>query len=67
LDKIITFNPYKADINIYTAFIIVFTGFLYIKEIIYPNKKVKDFSTIRALYNDIRITPIGHLIVFYLK
>jgi hypothetical protein len=49
------------------AFIIVFTGFLYIGEIIYLNRKAKDFSTIRALYNDIRIAPDGYLIVFYLK
>ena len=67
LDKIITFSPYKADINIDTAFIIVFTGFLYIGEIIYPNKKAKDFSTTKALYSDIRIAPNGYLIVFYLK
>jgi hypothetical protein len=44
-----------------------FTGFLYIKEIMYPNKKVKDFSIIRALYSNIRIAPNGYLIVFYLK
>jgi hypothetical protein len=44
-----------------------FIGFLYIGEIIYPNKKVKDFSTIRALYNNIRIAFNGYLIVFYLK
>ena len=49
------------------AFIITFTGFLYIKEIIYPNKKAKDFSIIKALYSNIRIAPDGHLIVFYLK
>jgi hypothetical protein len=49
------------------AFIIAFTGFLCIKEIMYLNKKVKDFSTIRALYNDIRIAPDSYLIVFYLK
>ena len=49
------------------VFIIAFTGFLYIKEIIYPNKKAKDFNTIKALYSDIRIAPNGHLIVFYLK
>jgi hypothetical protein len=67
LDKIITFSPYKADINIDMAFIIVFTGFLYIGEIIYPNKKAKDFSTIKALYSNIRIAPDGYLIVFYLK
>jgi len=67
LDKIITFRPYKANINVDTAFIIVFTGFLYIGEIIYLNRKAKDFSTIRALYSDIRITPNSYLIVFYLK
>ena len=33
----------------------------------YPNKKAKDFSTIKALYSDIRIAFNGHLIVFYLK
>jgi hypothetical protein len=42
-------------------------GFLYIKEIIYLNKKVKDFSTTRALYNDIRIAPNSYSMVFYLK
>ena len=42
-------------------------GFLYIEETIYPNRKVKDFSTIRALYSDIRITPNSYLMVFYLK
>jgi hypothetical protein len=67
LDKIITFKPCKVDINIDIAFIIIFAGFLYIKEIIYPNRKVKDFSTIRALYNDIRITLNGYSMVFYLK
>ena len=67
LDKIITFSPYKADINIDAAFIIVFIGFLYIKKIIYLNKKVKDFSTIKALYSNVRITPDGYLMVFYLK
>jgi hypothetical protein len=67
LDKIVIFSPYKANINIDTAFIMAFMGFLYIGEIIYPNKKVKDFSTIRALYSNIRITPNGYLIVFYLK
>jgi hypothetical protein len=67
LDKIITSKFYKADINIDAVFIIAFTGFLYIGEIIYLNKKVKDFSTIRALYNNIRIAPDGYLIVFYLK
>ena len=44
-----------------------FTGFLYIGEIMYPNKKAKDFSTTKALYSDIRIAPDGHLMVFYLK
>jgi hypothetical protein len=67
LDKIITLRPYKADINVNMAFIIAFIGFLYIKEIIYLNRKVKDFSTIRALYSNIRIAPNGYLIVFYLK
>jgi hypothetical protein len=67
LDKIITLRPCKADININAAFIIVFTGFLYIGEIIYPNRKTKDFSTIKALYSDIRIAPNSYLIVFYLK
>jgi hypothetical protein len=67
LDKIITFRPYKANINVDAAFIIAFAGFLYIGEIIYPNRKAKDFSTIRALYSDVRIAPNGYLIVFYLK
>jgi len=67
LNKIITFRPYKANINVDTAFTIVFTGFLYIGEIIYLNRKVKDFSTTRALYSNVRITPNGYLIVFYLK
>ena len=67
LDKIITFNPYKADINIDIVFIIAFTGFLYIGEIIYPNRKVKDFNTIKALCSNVRIAPDGYLIVFYLK
>ena len=49
------------------VFIIAFTGFLYIGEIMYPNKKAKDFSTIKALYSDVRIAPNSHLIVFYLK
>ena len=44
-----------------------FTGFLYIEEIIYPNRKVKDFSTTKALYSNIRIAPNSYLIVFYLK
>ena len=67
LDKIITFSPYKADINVNMAFIIAFIGFLYIREIMYPNRKAKDFNTIKALYSNIRITPNGHLMVFYLK
>ena len=67
LDKIVTFRPYKADINIDAAFIMAFAGFLYIKEITCLNRKAKDFSTIRALYSDIRITPNGYLMVFYLK
>ena len=67
LDKIITFSLCKADINIDIVFIIVFTGFLYIGEIIYPNRKAKDFSTTKALYSDVRIAPDGHSIVFYLK
>ena len=49
------------------VFIIAFIGFLCIGEIIYPNKKAKDFSTTKALYSNIRIAPNGHLIVFYLK
>jgi hypothetical protein len=49
------------------VFIIAFIGFLYIGEIIYLNRKAKDFSTIRALYSDVKITPNGYLIVFYLK
>ena len=67
LNKIITFSLCKADININIAFIIAFAGFLYIEEIIYLNRKVKDFSTIRAFYSNIRITPDGYLIIFYLK
>ena len=67
MDKIVTFNPYKANINIDAAFIIVFIGFLHIGKIIYLNKKAKDFSTTKALYSDIRITPNSYLIVFYLK
>jgi hypothetical protein len=67
LDKIITFRPYKANTNVDAAFIIVFTGFLYIGEITYLNRKAKDFSTIRALRSDIRIAPNSYLIVFYLK
>ena len=49
------------------VFIIVFAGFLCIEEIIYPNKKAKDFSTIKALCSNIRIAFDGYLIVFYLK
>ena len=67
LDKIVTFGPCKADININVAFIIAFTGFLHIKEIIYPNKKAKDFSITKALYSNIRIVFNSYLIVFYLK
>jgi hypothetical protein len=67
LNKIVTFSPHKADINIDIVFITAFAGFLYIKEIIYLNKKVKDFSAIRALYNNIKITPDSYLIVFYLE
>ena len=63
LDKIITSKPYKADINIDAVFIMAFTGFLYIGEIIYLNRKAKDFSTIRALRNNIRIAPNSYLIV----
>ena len=33
----------------------------------YLNRKVKDFSTIKALYSDIKIAPNSHLMVFYLK
>ena len=67
LDKIITSSPCNADININIAFLIAFTGFLYIGKIIYPNKKAKDFSTIRALYNNIKIAFNSYLMVFYLK
>ena len=67
LDKIITFSPYKVDINIDIVFIIAFAGFLYIGEIMYPNRKAKDFSTIKALYSNIRIAPNSYLIIFYLK
>ena len=55
------------DININIIFIITFTGFLYIEEIIYLNRKVKDFSTIKVLCSNIRIAPNSYLIVFYLK
>ena len=44
-----------------------FIGFLYIGEIIYLNRKVKDFSIIKALCSNVRIAPNGHLMVFYLK
>ena len=67
LDKIITFSPYKADINVDAAFIIAFIGFLCIGEIIYLNRKAKDFSTTKALYSNVRIAPNSYLIVFYLK
>ena len=33
----------------------------------YLNRKAKDFSIIKALYSDIRITPNSYLMVFYLK
>jgi len=67
LDKIITLGPYKADINIDAVFTMAFAGFLYIGEIIYLNRKAKDFSTIKALRSDVRIAPNSHLIVFHLK
>jgi len=67
LDKIIMLRPYKVDINIDAAFIIAFVGFLYIGEIIYLNRKAKNFSTIKALYSDVRITLNSYLMVFYLK
>jgi len=67
LDKIITLRPYKADTNVDVAFTIAFTGFLYIGEITYLNRKAKDFSTIKALYSDVRIAPNSYLMVFYLK
>jgi len=67
LDKIITFRPCKADINVNTVFIMAFIGFLRIGEITYLNRKAKDFSTTRALCSDVRIAPNGHLMVFYLK
>jgi len=44
-----------------------FTGFLYIGEITYLNRKAKDFSTIKALRSNVRIAPNSYLIVFYLK
>ena len=67
LDNIITFGLYKADININIIFILAFIGFLYIKKIIYLNKKAKDFNTIKALYSNIKITPNSYLIVFLFK
>ena len=67
LDKVITSRPYKVDANINTAFMVAFIGFLYIGEIIYPNRKAKDFSTIKALYSNVRIAPSSHLMVFHLK
>jgi len=67
LDKIVTFRPCKADINIDMVFTMAFAGFLYIGEIIYLNRKAKDFSTIRALYSDVRIAPNSYLIIFYFK
>ena len=33
----------------------------------YPNRKAKDFSTIKALYSDVSIVLNSHLMVFYLK
>ena len=33
----------------------------------YLNRKVKDFSIIKAFYSDVRIAPDGYLMVFYLK
>jgi len=60
-------RPYKADINIDVVFTMAFIGFLYIGEITYLNRKAKDFSTIKALYSDVRIAPNSYLIVFYLK
>ncbi|OCK91095.1 uncharacterized protein K441DRAFT_575875, partial [Cenococcum geophilum 1.58] len=57
----------KADVNVDAVFTIASTGFLRIGEITYPNRKAKDFSTTRALYNNIRIAPNSYLIVFYLK
>ena len=67
LNKIITFSPCKIDININAVFTMAFTGFFYIGEIMYPNRKAKDFSTIKALYSNVRIAPNSYLIVFYLK
>ena len=67
LNKIVTFNLFKADINMDIVSIIAFAGFFYIGEIIYPNRKAKDFSTTKALYSNVRIALNSHLIVFYLK
>jgi len=67
LDKIITLGPYKADVNIDAAFTMAFTGFLRIGEIMYLNRKAKDFSTTKALRSNVRIAPNSHLMVFYLK
>jgi len=67
LDKIITLGPCKADANIDAAFTIAFAGFLRIEEITYPNRKAKDFSTIKALRSDVRIAPNSHSMVFHLK
>jgi len=60
-------GPYKADVNIDTAFTIAFIGFLYIGEITYLNRKAKDFSTTKALHSNVRIAPNSYLIVFHLK
>jgi hypothetical protein len=68
LNKIITSRLYNADINVDIAFIIIFAGFIYIKEIIYLNRKAKDFNTIKALCGNIRIASNSYLMVFlYLK
>ena len=37
LDKIVTFKSCKVNINVNIVFIIMFVGFLYIGEIIYPD------------------------------
>ena len=49
------------------VFILISICFLYIRKIIYLNKKAKDFSIIRALYSDIRIAFNDYLMVFYFK
>ena len=67
LNKIVTFGPHKADINIDIVFIIVFIGVLNIKKTIYPDRKAKDFNITRALYRNIKIAPNSYLIVFYFK